>query len=118
MIAIPGTGYPVDRLVEELAGVRQALLAFDGDDAGRAYSNRAARALAAAGVQPAPVELPDGRDLADLLAEHGSAAKRGDWLANLLADAGCAAEPRVAAAAEPSPLNGDGCARDSARDCG
>lgn len=93
--AVPGTGYPVDRLVEELAGfgVRQALLALDADDAGRAYGDRAVAALRSAGVQPAPVELPDGHDLSDVLSELGSAPERSDWLANLLADAGCAAEP-------------------------
>ena len=71
VVAIPGTGYPVAKLAEELVavGASQALLCLDADEAGRAYTERAAAALAEAGVQPAPVELSDGQDLAAALAQ-------------------------------------------------
>lgn len=94
VFAIPGTAYPVDRLVGDLseAGVSQALLALDADEAGLRYSEKAVSALRAAGIQPAPVELPEGCDLADCLAGADDPV---DWLANALVDAGCAAEPLV-----------------------
>ncbi len=99
--AIPGCGFPVDRLVEQLAGfdVREAFLVLDADDAGRAYTERAVSALRTAGIDPLVLELEDGTDLADNLVR---ADDRVGWLENALADAEIA---RDAAAdhAEPAP---------------
>jgi AAA domain/Toprim-like len=91
VLAVPGTGYPVDRLVEDLraAGVGEALLAFDADEAGGAYTDKAAGALRAAGIRPIPVKLPDGADLAETAA---AAEDAGQWLAGLLSDSSAAAE--------------------------
>jgi hypothetical protein len=92
VVAIPGTGYPVGRLVGDLAeaGVTQVWLALDGDTAGRRYVERAAPALKAAGVQPFLIDLPDDRDLADCLA---AAEDEGEWIANAIFEAEAAAEP-------------------------
>ncbi len=94
VFAVPGTGYPVNRLAEGLraAGVRDALLAFDADDAGKGYTGKAADALVAAGLRPIPVELPEGADLADTAA---AAEHPGSWLAGLLTDSQAAAEEVV-----------------------
>jgi hypothetical protein len=102
VLAIPGTGYPVDRLADELAavGAREALLAMDADDAGRKYAKRAAEALRARGVRPIPVELLDGTDLAACLA---AVEDRGEWLAETLIDASAAADEPDPARPEPEP---------------
>ncbi len=102
VLAIPGTGYPAALLAQELSdlGVRQALLATDADDAGRRFAERASTELRSAGVQPAVVDLPDGSDLAGQLAQLGSPADRGEWLANALVDAGWAADPLPSIEAE------------------
>jgi Toprim domain-containing protein len=89
--AVPGTGFPVTRLAEELEGIGSppGLLAFDADEAGRSYTARAAAALRGVGVRSVRVELPDGLDVSDYLAR---ADDPGDALASLLADAQAAAE--------------------------
>lgn len=97
VVGVPGTGYPAERLASELsnAGYREAWLAFDGDEAGRAYQvSKASSALRAASLRPIPVELPNGRDLADMLA---LATDRGEWIADTLTSA----EAVAAAAPEP-----------------
>lgn len=88
VFALPGTGMPPERAVAELkaAGVQQVWLALDADDAGRAYRERLVPLLIAAGIKPFPVELPEGSDLADVLAPI-PAAERGTWLANAVLDA-------------------------------
>ncbi|MFN8161376.1 MAG: AAA family ATPase [Solirubrobacterales bacterium] len=94
--AIPGCGFPVDRLVASLKerGITEAYLAFDGDEAGRAYAEKVAVALRENGICVALVDLPDGKDLSDcLVAER----ERREWLASLLADAHAAAEPLATA---------------------
>lgn len=90
--AIPGA-MPADRTVAELAGagVRQVWVALDADEAGRAHRDRLAPLLLAGGIRPFLVELPDGKDLADVLAAIPS-PDRGEWLANALLDAEAAAE--------------------------
>lgn len=91
VFAVPGTGYPARRLSEDLRAldVVDALLAFDADEAGRAYAAKAADALQGVGIHPIPVELPEGKDLADTAA---SVEQAGRWLAGLLADSQAAAE--------------------------
>jgi hypothetical protein len=93
VFAVPGTGYPVERLAAELCGSYcEVWLAFDGDEAGRSYQAKAAKVLAAAGIRPIPVELPPGRDLAECVA---AADDPGDWLANALVDAEAEAQVAV-----------------------
>ena len=90
--ALPGTGFPPDRLVGALSacGVGEVVLALDGDAAGRAYERRAAECLLAAGIRTRVLELPDGMDLAEQLAR---VEDRSDWLANAVVDAAPAGEP-------------------------
>jgi hypothetical protein len=92
VVAIPGTGFPPARLADELAavGCRQAWLAFDADDAGRSYTEKAIEALRARRIRPFPVELPEGSDLADCLA---AADEPGEWIANVLFDTDPLEEP-------------------------
>lgn len=103
VFAVPGTGYPANRLAADLtdAGVEEALLAFDADPAGRTYTAKSVDALRAAGIRPISVDLPDGADLADTAA---TAENRGEWLAGLLTDSRAAAED--ADSLSPPPPNG------------
>jgi hypothetical protein len=70
VVSAPSTGFPVERLRDALlkAGVSEAILAFDADDAGRRYTQRVAEALTTAGISAASLVLPDGEDLASVLA--------------------------------------------------
>jgi hypothetical protein len=90
-VVIPGTGYNAKRLAAELdeVGMSEAFLPLDGDEAGRRYAKRAAEELRKVGIQPIPVELPEGKDLAEVLV---AADDPGAHLANLLADARAAME--------------------------
>ena len=84
---VPGTGFPVARLVETLDGYRCALLAFDPDEAGMRYTTEASAALVVAGIRPVSVG-PAEDDLAGWLASV-PADMRGEALASMLVD--CAA---------------------------
>ncbi len=68
--AVPGTGMPADRAAEELraAGAEVVYLVLDADDAGRQAADRLAEALGEVGIDAPRPPLPDGRDLADVLA--------------------------------------------------
>jgi hypothetical protein len=66
--AVPGTGYPASRLAEDLRGVGVAILAYDGDQAGRTAAARAARELDDTGIACHDLGIPDGLDVADCLA--------------------------------------------------
>jgi DNA primase len=103
VVAIPGTGFPIKRLVEQLieAGVGEVFLALDGDEAGRSYSDRASATLREAGIRSIVVELEDGTDLADNLVR---ADDRSAWIQNALADAVAAAD-ESAAPADPAPTS-------------
>jgi Toprim-like len=83
--AIPGTGYPARRLAEDLVGT-VAVLAFDGDDAGRRATAQAAVELHKAGIDCHDLDVPDGRDVADCLAALDPAL-RVPWLAGQISDA-------------------------------
>jgi Toprim-like len=84
--AIPGTGFPLKRLAEQLAeaGIATAFLALDGDEAGRSYAERAVAALEELGIVALPLGLEAGTDLADNLVR---AKDRARWLNNALAGA-------------------------------
>ncbi len=86
VVAIPGCGYPPAKLAEALraVGCVEARLAFDADQAGRAYTEKAAVALVKAGIRPFRVHVRDGSDIA---ADAASAEDRGEWIADELADA-------------------------------
>ena len=83
--SLPGTGLPVDRIVEELREMetRVAFTAFDGDDAGRKLTRRLSAALDLAGISTARLAIPDDRDLADLLVAEPP-ERRGERFAELL----------------------------------
>lgn len=68
---------------------------FDGDAAGRENSRKLAAAVGKSGMRASVHELPDGRDLADLLRATSEPA---EWLAEQIADV----EPHPAPA-EPEP---------------
>jgi KaiC/GvpD/RAD55 family RecA-like ATPase len=91
VVAVPGAGFPPDRLRDALARreCTEAILAFDGDDAGRRGAHRTAATLRAAGITVLQIDPEDGHDLADCIAaaEHPAA-----WLANQVADAQAFAE--------------------------
>lgn len=81
--AMTAATMPADRVVAALktTGVEAVVLAFDGDEAGRRATVRIGDALQAAGIRAAALVLPDGDDLADVLArvEDG-----GWWLTDAL----------------------------------
>lgn len=99
VVGVPGTSFPADRLVTELreAGATQAVLALDGDEAGRRATVAFSATLSAAGIKPSVIELPAGLDLADCLAAE---KLPGRWLANAVADAPPVAEVESAATAD------------------
>jgi hypothetical protein len=100
--AVPGTGYPTHRLARELseAGIEEALLAFDGDEPGRAYTRSARAALREVGIAPIPLHLPDGYDLADCLVE---ADDRNERLANMISDAEASTDEFTEPEVSPPP---------------
>lgn len=108
VVGIPGTGFPVKRMVEFLidARVRHAWLALDADDAGRSYTARLVEELSTTKLRVSVVELPDGSDLADSLAAVRE-DERGDWIANALVNAEAAAlDAAVEAEEEQAPEHG------------
>jgi len=86
VVAVPGCGFPPAKLAEALSAVGciEARLACDADEAGQAYTDRAAVELVKAGIRPFRVHVRDGSDIA---ADAAHADNRGDWIANVLADA-------------------------------
>ncbi len=94
-VAVPGTGFPAERLAADLVacGACHVYLTLDGDDAGRKFAERAATALREAGIRPVVVEMPDGTDLAAMLAAVDDRVR---WLNGALADAEAATEPAEA----------------------
>lgn len=96
VVAIPGTGFPVERVVQHLTDgkCRLAWIALDADDAGRAYMEKLVPELIAAGAKVCTVELAEGRDLADCLAAQAE-DQRADWIANMLLDTQAGGEETV-----------------------
>lgn len=91
LAAVPGVSMPADRAAEELrdAGAEVVYVAFDGDKPGREGAARIAASLSAIGISAPIVQLPDGKDLSDVLV---AADDRVDVLANLVAEAQAAEE--------------------------
>jgi hypothetical protein len=71
VVGLPGAGVAHKALTDDLvaAGVRSAAIALDADEAGRRAAAKLAQRLTAAGIACLSVELPDGFDLADFLAQ-------------------------------------------------
>jgi hypothetical protein len=86
--ALPGTGFPVKRLVAELrqAEARFVYLAFDADPAGFRLTRRVGWELDPAGIRVAPLAILEGHDLAETLAAV-EPARRGKRLEMLLREA-------------------------------
>jgi hypothetical protein len=91
--ALPGCGFPVRRLVDELLWVECRLIYFalDADQAGRKFTRQACHALDPEGIRTAVVSLPDGADLAET-AVAVAPERRGKWIVELLQ--GAEAGPR------------------------
>jgi hypothetical protein len=89
VVAIPGSGFPTSRLIDELRSVhtKRVWLALDADAAGNVASERLADALHASEIAASVVRLPTGTDLADSLV---AAEDRVGWLSEAIV----AAEPR------------------------
>lgn len=99
---MPGLGFGASRMAAALAdaGAEEVFLALDADDEGRRFMPRAAEDLAARGLRPVPIQLPDGTDLADVLAGESNP---GGWLATAVADAEAAAEGGIVAVEQQNP---------------
>lgn len=67
--AIPGTGVWPDEETAALLARHRVAVALDGDDAGRRARDELVDHLAANGVDAYPVDMPDGKDWCDLLAD-------------------------------------------------
>lgn len=101
--SMPGTGYPIERkLADELAGVDTVVLGFDGDDAGRKATARAAGVLAEAGIACHDLAVPEGLDVAECLAELGP-DDRLPWLARRIHEAR-PADPPIHSATKELPV--------------
>ena len=100
--SVPGTGFPRERLAAELrdVGASEAILAYDGDMAGRKAAERVADALAGAGINARALSLADGEDLASTLADEPDP---GPWLSDAI---------RTAQRAETAPPTADGSGAD------
>lgn len=95
VVAVPGTGFPVKRLAEQLQaiGAERALLASDSDESGDEYAAKAAVALDGVGISAMRLPLAEGADLADcLVRDHDPSG----WLAGLIADTEALAEEHAA----------------------
>ena len=85
-VGIPGASAPAGRMAKALLEAKcgTVYIALDPDDAGRASTKRMILALERLRRKGVPIELPEGKDLADCIVEHGDEAE--DWLANIIAD--------------------------------
>ncbi len=92
-IALPGVNSCHSKIVDLKLDV---WIFFDGDTAGRDNAVKLAAAVRRAGKQAHILELPDGKDLADLLRATGEPA---EWLAEQIA----AVEPEPEPPAEATP---------------
>ena len=75
-VAIMGTALPEGQIKLLASAAPKVYLALDPDRAGQAATARAARAAEERGIELRVVELPDGQDPADLVAQEGPDAFR------------------------------------------
>jgi len=64
---------------------------LDPDEAGRKSTERMVLALERLHRRGIPIELPEGKDLADCIVEHDDQAE--NWLASIIADFDAQADP-------------------------
>ena len=83
--ALPGTGFPVERVVEEMRRIECAFCytCFDADEAGRKLTRRLSAALDLSRIRSASLPIRADRDLADELARV-PASLRGQRFAGML----------------------------------
>lgn len=86
-VGLPGASAPTARMAQDLLEAKcgYVYIALDPDEAGRKATQRMVLALERLRKRGIPIELPDGKDLADCLVDQAP-EDRADWLANLLAD--------------------------------
>jgi len=89
ILAVPGTGCPVERVAAaaQEAGIELAYIATDADEAGNSYAEKL-RSAFYPGVDARRVQLSPGSDLAERLVGH-ALEDRGMALADLLKSAPC-----------------------------
>lgn len=75
IVALPGAGVAHPVLVEDLIlhGVKAVALALDGDQAGREATHKLGDRITGAGIKALTIEIPDGLDLAEVLARSNDA---------------------------------------------
>lgn len=85
-VGLPGASAPAGRMARALYDAKcgPVYIALDPDEAGRRSTERMVLALERLHRRGIPMELPEGKDLADCIVQHGDEA--GDWLASLIAD--------------------------------
>lgn len=85
-VGLPGASAPAGRMADQLKDAKcaEVYIVLDGDEAGRKATKRIALALERVKKRAIPIDLPDGKDLADCIVEHGKGAA--DWLATTIAD--------------------------------
>lgn len=85
-VGLPGASAPAGRMARALYDAKcgPVYIALDPDEAGRRSTERMVLALERLHRRGIPIELPEGKDLADCIVQHGEEA--GDWLASLIAD--------------------------------
>jgi hypothetical protein len=85
-VGLPGASAPTRRMARALfeAKALPVYICLDPDDAGRKATKRMVLELERLHRKAVPIDLPDGKDLADCIVEQGDAAE--DWLANLIHD--------------------------------
>lgn len=85
-VGLPGASAPPKRMARNLYGAKcgPVYICLDPDEAGRAATKRMVLELERLHRKAIPVELPEGKDLADCIVQRGDEAA--DWLASLIAD--------------------------------
>lgn len=66
IVALPGVGFPADRLASELKGheIERAFLCPDGDEGGRRFAERVGPVIRGWGIACKVAQVPEGSDLA------------------------------------------------------
>lgn len=85
-VGLPGASAPAGRMARALYDAKcgPVYIALDGDEAGRKATDRMVLALERLHRRGIPIELAEGKDLADCIVEHGDQAE--NWLASIVAD--------------------------------
>jgi DNA primase len=73
---LPGANVWQDEWSYLWRNAERVVLALDSDEAGRRGAHRIARSLKRIGIEVEYADLPEGKDVNDILIEHGAAAVR------------------------------------------